>query len=393
MTTDSKMRNGIQKRGNVWYYNVRIYDPDTGKPKMKQTSAGQGATKEDAKRLQRDAEGRVSSGTYVEPVKLTVSEYLDGWLEDVRPSLKGKSYAGYEQNVRNYLKPSLGKLHLQALRPGVISKALVKLATTGGRDGGALSTRTVDGARRVLRKALNDAVTDGHLVTNPVLLAKMPKDQAPANDEIRILSPAQLKAVLADLEDHWLFTMFRVAAYSGLRRGECVGLRWRDVDFENSEITVRVNVTRGGGDRFETSPKSGKPRVVALDSETMAILKAHKRNQAEARLRAGSAWRGSGDGWLFVSARGDQVAPETPSRAWYTAVRRVLTDLPAGQNFPRFHDLRHTHATTLLKAGVPAYQVAARLGHGDAVITLKMYAHYIPADGRHLGAAFAAALA
>ena len=127
--------------------------------------------------------------------------------------------------------------------------------------------------------------------------------------------------------------------------------------------------------------------------ETVAALKAHRSRQAAERLKVGAAWRGGDADWLFTTARGEHVAPEYPSRLWFTTVRGVLTELPAGQTFPRFHDLRHTHATTLLKAGVPAYQVAARLGHADATVTLKMYAHYLPADGRHLGDAFAAALA
>lgn len=392
MSTPPKMKNGIVKRGAVWYYIVNTLDAN-GKAKRVWKSAGKGATKEDAKRLKRDAEGKVNSGSYVPPVKLTVSDYLDAWLLDVKPTLKAKSHAGYSQNVRNYLKPALGKLQLQALKPGMLTKMFAELADHGGRGSRPLATSTVDGARRVLRKALNDAVRDGHISTNPALLAKIPKSQAPASDEIRILTPVQLKAVLAELEAHWLSTLFHVKAYTGMRRGECVGLRWRDVDLDASEITVRLNVTRGGGERHTTTPKSDKPRVIALDPGTVTVLRAHKRSQAEARLRAGSAWRGGDADWLFVSARGVHTSPETPSRVWYSTVRKVLTDLPSGQKFPRLHDLRHTHATTLLRAGVPAYQVAARLGHADATVTLKMYAHYIPEDGRHLGNAFAAALA
>ena len=387
------MTNGVLKRGAVWYYVVNTFDPTTGKPKTVMKSAGKGATKEDAKRLKREAEGKVSSGMYVAPVKLTVSEYLDRWLIDIRPTIKGKTYSGYEQNVRNYLKPALGKFQLQALKPNMLGRAFADLAEHGGRGGGELSTHTVDGARRVLRKALNDAVTDAHISTNPVMLAKMPKSRTVASDEIRILTPTQLRGVLAKIEGHRLFALFHLAAFTGMRRGECVGLRWRDLDLDAAEVTVRVNVTRGGGERHHTTPKSGKPRIVALDSGTVAVLKAHRRRQAAERLKAGSAWLGGDGDWLFTTARGEHVAPEYPSRLWFTTVRDVLTDLPAGQTFPRFHDLRHTHATTLLKAGVPAYQVAARLGHADATVTLKMYAHYMPEDGRHLGNAFAAALA
>lgn len=393
MSTTPKMVNGIVKRGAVWYYVITTFNPTTGKRRTVMKSAGKGATKEDAKRLKREAEGKVNSGVYVAPVKLTVNEYLDRWLIDIRPTIKAKSYAGYVQNVRNYLKPALGDFQLQALKPGLLGKAFADLVDHGGRDGRALSTRTVDGARRILRKALNDAVTDGHIATNPVLKAKMPKSQTVANDESRILTPTQLKAVLKKLEAHRLFALFHLAAFTGMRRGECVGLRWRDVDLEASEVTVRVNVTRGGGERHHTTPKSDKPRVVALDPGTVAALKAHRSRQAAERLKVGAAWRGGDADWLFTTARGEHVAPEYPSRLWFTTVRGVLTELPAGQTFPRFHDLRHTHATTLLKAGVPAYQVAARLGHADATVTLKMYAHYLPADGRHLGDAFAAALA
>ena len=174
MTTSPKMTNGVLKRGAVWYYVVNTFDPTTGKPKTVMKSAGKGATKEDAKRLKREAEGKVSSGMYVAPVKLTVSEYLDRWLIDIRPTIKGKTYSGYEQNVRNYLKPALGKFQLQALKPNMLGRAFADLAEHGGRGGGELSTHTVDGARRVLRKALNDAVTDAHISTNPVMLAKMP---------------------------------------------------------------------------------------------------------------------------------------------------------------------------------------------------------------------------
>lgn len=286
--------------------------------------------------------------------------------------------------------PRIGGLRLQSLRPAILSKLYRELAERGGENGGPLSASTVAHVHRTLRKALTDAVhVEQVLATNPAARAKLTR--APRGEPGTIWTAGQLAVFLRHAAGHRLFPFFRLAAYTGARRGELLALEWDALDLEAAEVTLRGSTDVIDGERVDDTTKSGRSRVVSLDAGTVAVLREHRRRQLTERMKAGPAWRESG--LVFMGEDGQPVFPDTVSLLMGKLIRdynspaipgrgrgrpRVPLPPPA-EPLPRIrlHDLRHVHATTLLLAGVPVHVVANRLGHADPSTTLRVYAHVL----------------
>jgi len=249
----------------------------------------------------------------------------------------------------------------------------------------------------VLRKAFRDAVEIEQLLpSNPVERAKRPRDVYREVGDV--WTKAQLRAFLEVARGHRLFAFFHLAAYTGARRGELLHLRWPDVDLDGGRITITGSTAVVGGVRVEGTTKSGRSRVVTIDTETAGVLRAHRVRQCEEAETAGEEWRGEPNGYVFTTAWGEPVYPDTVTGLFRTFIRmhNAPTDRPApAEPLPlaRLHDLRHLHATTLLMAGVPVHVVAARLGHADPAITLRVYAHVVRDAETAAAEVFAQALA
>jgi integrase len=210
--------------------------------------------------------------------------------------------------------------------------------------------------------------------------AKRPRAQAPELGTVWTV--AELRAFLNTARQHRLFAFFHVATYTGARRGELLNLQWSAVDLDGKKITITGSTAVIGGERVTGTTKSGRTRVVSIDEATVAVLRQHRADQAADQLRAGDSWRGTKDGYVFTTGWGEPIYPDT--------VTSLMTKLIRAHNRPeqgsrpknqlphaRLHDLRHLHATTLLLSGAPVHVVAARLGHADPAITLRVYAHVI----------------
>jgi integrase len=255
------------------------------------------------------------------------------------------------------------------------------LLTNGGRDGQPLAVATVTHLHAVLRKAFGDAVIVDELIgSNPVERAKRPRAQA--QEPGTVWTIPQLRAFLVTAQQHRLFAFFHVAAYTGARRGELLNLRWKDIDLDGKKITITGSTAVVAGERVNGTTKSGRTRVVSIDDETVTVLRQRKVDQAAEQLKAGDSWRGTKDGYVFTTGWGEPIYPDTVTSLMTKLIRahsepdrgsRPKDQLPHA----RLHDLRHLHATTLLLSGVPVHVVAARLGHADPAITLRVYAHVI----------------
>jgi integrase len=341
------------------------------------TAARAGA---DAKSARDQARVAAHTGQYVDRSPITVGTYLDQWIEAHAIEIKRKTLQDYRHLVDRHVKPNIGALRLQAIRPAQITKLYRDLLTTGGRSGAGLSPRTVEYVHAVLRKAFRDAVVvDQLLPSNLVDRAKRPRK--PVREPGQIWTARQLRVFLDVAKAHRLFAFYHLAAYTGARRGELLNLRWRDVDLARAEVHISGSTAVIGGTRIEGTTKSGRSRTVSIDAGTAQVLREHRARQAEERLVAGPRWTDS-DQYVFTTGWGGPIHPDTVSslmadliKAHNTTVRAV----GAGEVLPhaRLHDLRHFHATTLLLAGVPVHVVAARLGHADPSVTLRVYAHVI----------------
>ncbi len=355
----------VRKRGQSWSYVLEASrDPGTGR--RRQVWKGGFTTKREAQQALREALTRVDHGTFVAQQRTTVGDYLDQWLETVRPNVRATTHGGYERNVAK-LKDGLGHVRLTELRPVMIERLYAELAISGGRGGKPLSAKSVANVHLCLGKALADAERLGMLSTNPVRRVRPPRWQSP---EMRVWSAEQTRAFLDASAVHRLHAAFVLLATTGMRRGEVVGLRWDDVDLDGARLQVRQSITTAGNRIVIDAPKTRRSRrSVALDDDTVAALRSHRRRQAEERLAAGELWHD--EGLVFPNELGALLHPDAVSRAFGAVVRRAR--LPR----IRLHDLRHGWASLALEAGIHPKVVSERLGHSTVGITLDTYSHVV----------------
>lgn len=362
-----KVKNGVVFTGKGWSYVLRVPDPVTGKTKPQWVG---GFDSEKSAKLARDkARVLLATDTYVSPIKVTLGEYLTSWIEDVHASqLKPTTLYDYKRVINAYLIPGLGSIKLQDLRPSHIQAFYSDLLTVPNKSGKPLSPRTVEKTGAVLRKALNYAVnTDGVLNGNPAVKVPTPKGSG------SIPTPWSLSELMTFLEtaqSHRLFFYFRLSAFTGARRGELLALRWSD--FDGTSIQIKKSRTKAGNEVVEQNSTKGGTngqRRVPLDPETIELFKAHKKRQLEeaTKLMGLGAWNNTG--YIFVREDGLPIDLHTPTHVFIKLSKR------AGLRPIRLHDLRHLHATELLRLGEPLHVVAQRLGHRDAMVTATVYAH------------------
>ncbi len=386
------LRDGVIRRGQTWAYVVRVPDPETGRSKPRWV--GGFATESEAKAARDAARVRARRGEYVDRSRITVAEYLDTWLESHAVEVKPQTLDGYRYLVRQNVVPNIGSQRLQSVRPSALSTLYRDLLAGGGKDGRPLSVRTVEFVHAILRKAFNDAVhVEQLLSSNPAERAKRPK-RVP-REPGTIWSTADLGEFLDVATAHRLFAFYRLAAYTGARRGELLFLRWSSVDLDKPEIRVRGSAGVIQGTWTEGTTKGGRERVVGIDAETAAIVREHRVHQTTERLTAGDSWHDND--YVFCTGLGRPLYPDTVSQLMPRLVARAnIRRQERGVSEPlppaRLHDLRHIHATTLLLEGVPVHVVADRLGHADPSITLRVYAHVMRHQAAGVADVFARAV-
>ena len=324
----------------------------------------------------------VQEHVHVASSPLTVRDYLTKeWLPAIDHTVRPTTYRSYVAHVESHILPALDSLQLQKLAPAQINALYAKLIAGGRRNGKPLTPLTVRHVHAVLHRSLKDAVRWGRLARNPADLADPPR-VAGRGHELRTWSAEQLAAFLDSRRDDRLYPLWHTLAMTGLRRGEALGLRWQDVDLEAGRLCVRRSLIPEGNQVVVHEPKTARGRrVVALDPETVAVL----RSQA-ARQLAKQAATGSWDdtGLVFTTEEGQALHPWLVSRLFRKAVKEpMLPDI-------RLHDLRHTHATLCLQAGIHPKVVSERLGHATVAMTLDIYSHAIPAMQEEAAARIAA---
>lgn len=330
------------------------------------------STKRDAERELARLVNEVQTGTYVPPSRLTVAAYLDTWTEEyARSQVSAKTLERYEEIVRCHLAPALGHHLLDDLKPIHIQAYYTRALRAGRRDGrGGLAPLTVRHHHRVLCQALEQAVRWQFLVRNPANGVQAPRVQRRAPE---VLDEKQTAQLLRAVHDSTLLVPVTLAATTGLRRGEILALQWRDIDFSAGSLRVRRTLEETRLGRRFKEPKSAKSRrVVSLPTLTLDALRSHRAEQARIRLMVGPAYADHD----LVCPRahdGEPLAPRSLTHA-FTLLMRRLPDLPR----IRFHDLRHSHASHLLRQNVHPKIVSERLGHAAIGITRDVYSHVLP---------------
>ncbi|MEX2625923.1 MAG: site-specific integrase [Ilumatobacteraceae bacterium] len=364
-------RGSVFRKDNGWAFRVDAgVNPESGRRRQ---MLRQGfTTKKDAEAALAELSAASQRGAAVARTTTRVSDYLADWLVSIRSKIRASTHHSYAMAV-DRINARLGHLQLQSLTPLQIERFYTELLESGSRNGDALAPKTVRNTHVVLRKALADAERLGLVSRNAAGAAKPP---APTKRDMLTWSSDELRMFLTAIDGTRLEIGFRIAAATGLRRGEVLGLRWRDVDFDLGQIAVAHTITRAGKELVMGPPKTPRSRRnVYLDKRTLAALKEHRKHQREQRLAVGPAWDGGLD-LVVCDEIGRPILPEAFSRAFDLTV--------AGLGVPRIrlHDLRHTHATLALKAGVHPKVVSERLGHATVGVTLDLYSHVVPAIAR-----------
>jgi integrase len=364
------MRGSIRKRGSTYTYWLDIGpDPVTGK--RRQRTKGGFRTKRECQAALNEAISALRSGTLVQPSRRTVASFLvEEWLPAVRMAgLRNSTWASYRMNVEKHLVPGLGAIELQRLSPAQLNAFYRELLTEGRRNAAdGLAPKTVYYIHSILHRALRDAVRWGYVVRNVADAADPPKAKTP---EMRVWSPAQLRTFLDHVRGDRLYAAWLLAATTGMRRGEILGLRWNDLDLDAGRVAVRRPRILVDYQVQVSEPKTAKGRrSLALDPVTVAALRAHRARQAEEKLAVGGRYRDSE--LVFTRPDGIAVHPERFS-VWFRQHVRA-----AGLPRIRLHDVRHSYATAALAAGVPAKVVSERLGHANIAITMDTYSHVLP---------------
>jgi integrase len=361
-------RGSIIKRGTTYSVVLDLGRGPDGKRARRWHSGYR--TKRDAERARVELLARLDQGTYVEPSRLTLGVFLrDQWLPGLAGQVRPTTLHAYQTNLARYVTPAIGGLLVQRQTPAHLNALYGQLLASGGRDGRPLSARTVQAVHMTVRKALGDAARWGLVARNVAALASPPK---PRRAEMRSWTAAELRAFLEHVAADRLAALWMLAASTGMRRGELLGLRWVDVDLERARVAVRQTLVLAGRQVVTSEPKTARGRrSVALDPRTVAELRAWRAAQAAERLAWGPAWTDAG--LVFTREDGTALHPERLSDAFAWRLRA------AGLPPIRLHDLRHTHASLGLAAGVPVKVMSERLGHSTSSFTADAYQHVTPA--------------
>jgi integrase len=310
-----------------------------------------------------------------------LSEWLDEWLELCSArGLRAITVQGYRIALRLYLELEVASKPLASVTGQDLNALYRRLLRNGRRDGRGLSARTVRYLHTILSRAFSDAVRAGAIEVNPARSADPPSPRASRAQIFDVWSPSELAQFLHAALDDPLYVAFRLAAATGLRRSELLGLRWCDIDLVARELRVVQALVCVGNVLRITPPKTERSRRgVALDHETSAIL-ARYRSLAE---------KAEGFDDRDLVFRRPNREPIHPALLSYHFQQRIRL---AGVRRIRFHDLRHSHATHALQAGVHPKVVSERLGHSSVMITLDTYSHVLPGLQREAAEAVAALL-
>ncbi|MFC4591833.1 tyrosine-type recombinase/integrase [Sphaerisporangium corydalis] len=393
--TSRKRSNGegtiVQRKDGR--YEAKVFLPTTAGT-VKRISV-YGRTREEChtKFIKLKAQG--DRGIPVAAESWTVGDYLTYWLEHVvRAERRPKTVQGYEGVIRRYLVPALGRKRLDKLNAAEVRQFVTSLrngcqccqrgwdkarkpSECCAKKGGAccehkIQARMVQSIHAVLRNALENAVREEVIHRN---VAKLVKISPPKYKVNRGLTVAQAKAILNAAQAHRLGALYVLAVCLGLRRGELLGLRWKDIDLEAGSLEVIQALQRVAGQLRFVKPKSeDSERTIPLPPLCLDVLREHHKRQIAERSDRWPDWEDHG--LVFPSRRGTPMEPDNLRRSW-AEIRAT-----AGLGAVRLHDLRHTCVSLLLDLGVPPHTVKEIVGHSDIEVTMTIYAHSSLSDKR-----------
>lgn len=360
------MRGHIKKRGENWSVIVEL-PKDTIAGKRKQKWYTVKGNKKDAETFLTEKLRELDTGLLIDTKKMTLEEYLDYWIvEACENRLKTTTLEGYKHNIEKHIKPILGHILLDKLTPLHLQQLYKDRLEHGKLTGeGGLSNKSVLAIHRILHRALEQAVKWQLIIRNVADCVEPPK---PQKYQAKFLDEKQVIKLQEISKDTYLYIPILIAIYTGMRRGEILGLMWQDIDLDKGMVKIAhsLNSTKNGLEL--STPKTNKSiRNIAIPKIVVKELKRHKIVQKQNKLKYGNSYQDSD--MVCTLENGKMINPKNLSRDFH----RMLEN----NNLPvvRFHDLRHSHASLLVKLGVQPKVISERLGHSNISITMDLYSH------------------
>lgn len=377
------VRSRLWRGERVWFIDFIAAD---GR-RVRQTIGPGEQNRRAAKQILLQREAEATLGRHHIPTSQTVrfAEFAQDWLKRIASRVKPKTLETYGNALHRHLLPRFGEMRLGAISRREVESYLLDKTATGSRRGKKgkavpLAAATVNKTLAVIKSVLHDAIDHGVLTESAALRVKLVRDTSREDgDQLNILQPAEIERLLEVAEEPYR-GLYLLAVHTGMRRGELLGLRWRDIDLEVGKIQVRRSLARvRTGDRYvvgEAPLKTRYSRRVIDDLAPAAIAALRELPRGDDPERD----------YVFLSRAGGPIDPDTLDRAFKRHLD--LASLPE----IRFHDLRHTHASLLIAAGVHPKAIQARLGHASITTTLNTYGHLMPSAFQGVGSRLEALL-
>ncbi|MDR7074148.1 tyrosine-type recombinase/integrase [Fictibacillus barbaricus] len=353
------MRGSIKKNGNSWYYVLDLGKDEKGLRKQKKKRGFK--TKKEAEKALVEAINAINKGTYIEPTKMTYKDYLEKWFNTKKNSIGTQSVVVYENCLRKRIKPKLGHITLSKLSSIHIQSFIDNLYDEG------LSSCTIKKYFEIIRNSLEHAVDFSLINKNVAVKVKLPKTN---NSEMKVWNNEEVNQFLKVAKGDFCYIVFKLALATGLRQGEILGLRWKDVDLEKGSLYIKQTLSHDGKSFKQGAKTKSSKRTVDLSKSAIKALKEHNLLIEKEKETLGPIYQD-----FDLVACTHHGSPHNASN-----IRRSFNRLIKLAKVPkiRFHDLRHTHATLLLSKGVNIKVISERLGHSNIKVTLDTYSHVLP---------------
>lgn len=353
----------IRQRPNGLWEGRYTYTDDLGATKRASVYAD---TEKECRRKLTAITKAVDDGTYRKTSRVTVSQWLDEWVETYCKSLRPMTVEGYKQKIKTNIKPYFGAAPLSSLDNLKIQK-YYNLLEAGDKDRKPLSPKSIQNVHGIFHRALKQAVIVGLIPSNPADNVKLPKVKKP---DLAPLMDDDITRFLQAIKGHRFERLYLLALFSGMRESEIMGLQWDDVDLDAGTITVcrQLQKLRSSNEYlFLDETKNGKKRIASIAPSVVRVLKAQRAQQAEWKLAAGPAWNNEHN-LVFT----DQLGGHLKHNTVFYDFKDVMASI--GKPSTRFHDLRHSYAVNALQAGDSIKAVQEQLGHYSTAFTMDVYA-------------------
>ncbi|MPM28317.1 Tyrosine recombinase XerC [bioreactor metagenome] len=352
----------VRKRGSFWEYSVELgVDPVTNKRKRKAKSGFK--TKKECEKAMNELINQINNNNYFEPEKIVFRNFANQYLDEMKFAVREKTLERYDEIVNKHLIPYFGDLEMHKITSAHIHKFYETRLSDGN------SSTTLKFYNNILTKIFSMAISNKVIKENPMVNVRRPKV---ARKDFNVWTVEQTNIFLDSVKDSSLYMLTLLAVTTGMRRGELCGLRWQNVNLDTGEIYVKEQLQEINKEVKVCPPKTmiSRRKIIMLDY-VIPILKEFKASQEEYLKNNNLKCD-----YVLQTYKGEPCNPNLITKKFTSYARRIMKEL----NLPvlRFHDLRHTHATQLLLAGVHPKIVADRLGHSSTTMTLEIYSHVIP---------------